>query len=41
LRLTPSFLSRFAFSIRLAEIILVISSPKPTSGGSGSCLGVD
>jgi SAM-dependent methyltransferase len=29
-----------AFSTRLAEIIRVMSSPKPTSGGSGSCLGV-
>ncbi|MHB8488570.1 MAG: hypothetical protein ACYDC4_05170 [Candidatus Dormibacteria bacterium] len=33
-------LARFAFSARLAEIIRVMSSPNPTSGGSGSCLGV-
>ncbi len=39
-RPTPSALARFAFSTRLAEIIRVISSPNPTSGGSGSCLGV-
>ena len=39
-RLRRSALARFAFSARLAEIIRVMSSPKPTSGGSGSCRGV-
>jgi hypothetical protein len=40
-RLSPPALARCAFSSRLAEIIRVMSSPNPTSGGSGSCLGVD